>query len=122
MGNKPVNYVNWFDAARVANWLHNGQGSGSTETGAYTLNNATTGDAPAVNPGASYFLPTEDQWYKAAYYKGGGTNAGYWEYGTQSDAAPTVVSANFIGDGSAAARATLRIITSVRIGMDKTAT
>jgi hypothetical protein len=24
MGNKPVNYVSWFDAARVANWLHNG--------------------------------------------------------------------------------------------------
>ena len=37
MGDKPVNYVSWFDAARVANWLQNGQGSGSTETGAYTL-------------------------------------------------------------------------------------
>ena len=23
---------------------------------------------------------TEDQWYKAAYYKGGSTNAGYWDY------------------------------------------
>ena len=33
MGDKPVNYVSWFDAARVANWLQNGQGSGSTETG-----------------------------------------------------------------------------------------
>ena len=101
MGDKPVNYVTWFNAARVANWLHNGQGSGGTETGAYTLNNATTGNAPAVNPGALYFLPTEDQWYKAAYYKGGGTNAGYWDYGTQSDATPTSVSANSIGDGSA---------------------
>ena len=39
--------------------------------------------------------------YKAAYDKGGGTNAGYWTYGTQSDAAPTVVSANSSGDGSA---------------------
>jgi len=103
MGNKPVSFVSWFDAARVANWLHNGQGSGSTETGAYTLSGATTGNAPAVNPGASYFLPTEDQWYKAAYYKGSGTNAGYWDYGTQSDVAPAAVSANSSGDGSAGA-------------------
>ncbi len=101
MGDKPVNHVSWFDAARVANWLQNGQGSGSTETGAYTLNGATTGNAPAVNSGASYFLPTEDQWYKAAYYKGGGTNAGYWDYATQSDTAPTAVTADSTGIGSA---------------------
>ena len=101
MGDKPVNYVNWWDAARVANWLQNGQGSGSTETGAYTLNNATSGTAPAVNPGASYVLPTEDQWYKAAYYKGGGSNAGYWDYATQSDTAPTAVTADGTGVGSA---------------------
>ena len=101
MGDKPVNYVSWFDAARVANWLQNGQGSGSTETGAYTLSGATTGDAVAVNSGASYFLPTEDQWYKAAYYKGGSTNAGYWDYATQSDTAPTAVTAGSTGIGSA---------------------
>ena len=102
MGDKPVNFVSWFDAARVANWLQNGQGSGSTETGAYTLvNGQTSGTAPAANPGASYFLPTEDQWYKAAYYKGGGTNAGYWNYATQSDTAPTAVTAGNTGIGSA---------------------
>ncbi len=101
MGDKPVNYVSWFDAARVANWLQNGQGSGSTETGAYTLNNATTGNAPAVNAGAQFYLPTENQWYKAAYYKSGGTNAGYWAYTTGSDTAPTAVSANSTGVGSA---------------------
>jgi sulfatase modifying factor 1 len=101
MGDKPVNYVSWFDAARVVNWLQNGQGTGSTETGAYTLNNATSGPAPAVNSGASYFLPTEDQWYKAAYYKGSGTNAGYWDYATQSDTTPTAVTADATGIGSA---------------------
>ena len=101
MGDKPVNYVSWFAAARVANWLQNGQGSGSTETGAYTLNGATTGNAVAVNLGALYFLPTEDQWYKAAYYKGGSTNAGYWDYATQSDTAPTAVTAGSTGIGSA---------------------
>jgi formylglycine-generating enzyme required for sulfatase activity len=101
MGDKPVNYVSWFDAARVANWLQNGQGSGSTETGAYTLSGSTSGNAPAVNPGAQFSIPTEDQWYKAAYYKGGSTNAGYWDYATKSDTAPTAVTANGTGIGSA---------------------
>lgn len=42
MGNKPVNFVSWHDSARFTNWLHNGQGSGSTETGAYTMINEFT--------------------------------------------------------------------------------
>jgi formylglycine-generating enzyme len=102
MGDKPVNYVSWFDAARVSNWLMNGAtSSSSTETGAYTLGGATSGNAPAVNNGATFYVPTEDQWYKAAYYKGGGTNAGYWDYATQSDSAPTAVTAGTTGIGSA---------------------
>jgi sulfatase modifying factor 1 len=101
MGDKPVNYVSWFDAARVSNWLMNGAtGTSSTETGAYTLNNATSGTAPAVNPGATFYVPTENQWYKAAYYKGGSTNAGYWDYATQNDTAPTAVTSGSTGIGS----------------------
>jgi sulfatase modifying factor 1 len=101
MGDKPVNYVSWWDAARVANWLQNGQGSGSTETGAYTLTSGTSGPAPALNSGATFYVPTENQWYKAAFYKGSGTNAGYWDYSTGSDTAPTAVSADGTGAGSA---------------------
>jgi sulfatase modifying factor 1 len=102
MGDKPVNYVSWFDAARVSNWLMNGAtGTSSTETGAYTLSGSTSGNAPAVNPGATFYVPTEDQWYKAAYYKGGSTNAGYWRYATQSNTLPGTVSANAVGDGQA---------------------
>lgn len=67
--NRPVTYVSWFDAARFANWLHNGQGSGSTETGAYTLNGAVDGIV-IKNPGAKVWIPSEDEWYKAAYYNG----------------------------------------------------
>ena len=102
MGDKPVNYVSWFDAARVSNWLMNGgTSSSSTETGAYTfIGGQTTGNAPAVNSGATVYIPTEDQWYKAAYYKGGSTNAGYWNYATQSDLAPTAVTAGLTGIGS----------------------
>ena len=103
MGDKPVNYVSWFDAARVSNWLMNGAtSSSSTETGAYTLvGGQTSGTPPAVNSNATFYLPTEDQWYKAAYYKGGGTNTGYWTYATQSDTAPTAVTAGLTGIGSA---------------------
>ena len=103
MGDKPVNYVSWFDSARVSNWYQNGAtSSSSTETGAYTLvSGQTTGTAPAVNPGATFYVPTEDQWYKAAYYKGGGTSAGYWNYATQNDSAPTAVTAGSTGIGSA---------------------
>lgn len=35
--NRPAAYISWYSAIRFANWLHNGQGNGSTETGAYTL-------------------------------------------------------------------------------------
>ena len=104
MGDKPVNYVSWFDAARVANWLMNGgTPSSSTETGAYTLvGGQTSGTAPARNSGATFYIPTEDQWYKAAYYKGGSTNAGYWQYATQvTGTAPTTVTSGSTGIGSA---------------------
>jgi sulfatase modifying factor 1 len=86
-GNRPVTYVSWFDAARFANWVHNGATIGaSTETGAYSLNGATTGIFTR-NPGATSWIPSEDEWYKTAYSKGG-VLAGYWIYPTQSDTAP----------------------------------
>jgi len=67
--NMPVVGVCWFDAARFCNWLGNGQGSASMETGAYTLNGATSGII-TVNPGAIVYIPSENEWYKAAYYNG----------------------------------------------------
>lgn len=102
MSNKPVNFISWFNAARFANWLHNNMPSGSqnlstTESGAYYLN-GTISDATITRiSGARYSLPTEDEWYKAAYYKGGSSNAGYWNYATQSDTAPNCVGADSSG-------------------------
>jgi len=87
---RPIVFVNWFNAARFANWMHNGQGAGSTETGAYTLGGITSGSAPAVNPGANIYIPTANQWFKAAYYSpvlNSGTG-GYFYYATQSNTAP----------------------------------
>ena len=98
----PVSAVTWGDAARFCNWLQNGQPSflpgnpgevaGSTETGGYTLNGATSESglmAISRNAGATYFLPSENEWYKAAYYN---PNAGtYWAYPTQSNSNPSNV-------------------------------
>jgi sulfatase modifying factor 1 len=96
MGDKPVNYVSWYDAARFTNWLHNGQGAGSTETGAYDLGLTF----PARSVGATVWLPSEDEWYKAAYYDPtpGASGNNYWLYSTQSDSVPTVATAGVTGD------------------------
>jgi formylglycine-generating enzyme required for sulfatase activity len=90
--NHPVAYVTFYSAVRFANWLNNGQGNASTETGSYTLLGGTAepsnGQTLQRNPGNGIFVPTENEWYKAAYYKGGGTSSGYWLYATQSDVRP----------------------------------
>ena len=95
-GQRPVTWVSWFDAARFTNWLHNGQlNTGSqtaatTEDGAYTLNGTTTGII-LKNAGAQTWIPSEDEWYKAAYYQplaAGGDVDGYWEYPTASNSVP----------------------------------
>ena len=98
--NRPVNLVSWGDSARFANWLTNGQPTGAqglttTEDGSYYLNGATTNaqlSAVTRKPNAKYVIPTENEWYKAAYYdpnKPGG--AGYWDYPTRSNATPSNV-------------------------------
>jgi len=88
--NRPVNFVSFWDSCRFANWLGNGQGTGSTETGAYTLDGYNGDDGRTIQRNANWkwAVTSEDEWYKAAYYKGGGTNAGYWLYPTSSDTAP----------------------------------
>ena len=105
-GNRPITYVSWFDAARFTNWLHNGQPSGAqnastTEDGAYTLNGATDGLGFSKNAGAKIWIPSEDEWYKAAYYdpnKGGSGVGGYWEQATQSN----TITSNTVGAAGAA--------------------
>ena len=92
MGKKPVNFVTWETAIRYANWLSNGQGSGDTEKGTYTIEG---GDVKlpdhaslATGKGLKWALPTENEWSKAAYYDP--QKSGYWTYATKSDSEPQV--------------------------------
>ena len=93
--NRAVNYVSFWDAARFSNWLQNGQGNGDTETGTYTLTaSGITNNTVTRNPGSTWAIASEDEWYKAAYSKGGGLAAGYWLYPTQSNSI-TTANANY---------------------------
>ncbi|MGA2797319.1 MAG: SUMF1/EgtB/PvdO family nonheme iron enzyme [Thermoguttaceae bacterium] len=106
--NQPVNLVSWGDALRFCNWMQ----TGTTEFGAYTLASHTDWtyySSVTRNIGATYVIPTESEWYKAAYYdpnKGGNGVGGYWLYPTKSNDAPTNVypststnNANYVKDG-----------------------
>jgi len=101
--NRPVNFVSWGDAARFANWLHNGQPTGTltgnpaqdawlTEDGSYYLNGATTTAqllAITRKDNATWVIPSEDEWYKAAYHKNDGVTGNYWDYPTGTNTAPS---------------------------------
>jgi uncharacterized protein YjbI with pentapeptide repeats/formylglycine-generating enzyme required for sulfatase activity len=80
--NNPVVYVKLFDAMRFVNWLENGQGSSGTESGVYTIG---TGTNELRSAGAKYWIPSEDEWYKAAYYDPSGV---YYDYPTGTDTVP----------------------------------
>lgn len=98
MEDKPVNYVMIGNAMRFANWLQNGQGSASTESGAYDM--AQFSNTLVHSGNATVWIPTEDEWYKAAYYQpaaAGGPSDSYWFYPTRSDTAPTVATATSTG-------------------------
>ncbi len=85
--NRPVNYVTWYAAARYTNWLT----TGNTESGVYNTSTweALAHDTAATTLGVrvAYFIPTEDEWYKAAYYNPAGVL--YYDYPTSSNTPPT---------------------------------
>jgi formylglycine-generating enzyme required for sulfatase activity len=82
-GSQPTASSSWYEAAKFANWLT----SGNALQGAYGFSDATafTGvdRATALTTyGTIYVLPSEDEWYKAAYLKSDGS--GYTTYATGS--------------------------------------
>ncbi len=107
MGDKPVNLVSFWNICRFCNWLHNGrlvgaQDNSTTEDGAYALTAGTiAANTVTRNVGAKFFIPSEDEWYKAAYHQPaaeGGDADDYWFYASGSNDSPTVGTVNAIGE------------------------
>lgn len=83
-----ANHVSWYEAAQFVNWLNTSTGhtaaykfTGTQGTGDYTFGVWNASDAWGGtnlyrHKDAFYFLPTEDEWVKAAYWNG--TNLQTW--------------------------------------------
>lgn len=96
--NRPAPGISWYDAARFVNYLNTSSGSSAAYkfdvSGNFQLWSSSDAGYNAGNKFrnnlATYFLPSMDEWYKAAYYdpsKNSGLG-GYWLFATQSDIAP----------------------------------
>jgi formylglycine-generating enzyme len=84
----PASLVSLYEAMKYCNWLT----SSNVNNGAYVFSAGvyqSTDRASAIATyGMVYALPTEDEWYKAAYYTG--NNGDLWSnYANGTDTAPT---------------------------------
>jgi sulfatase modifying factor 1 len=86
-GNQPVADISWYDAAKFCNYLT----SGNKYSGAYKFD--ISGNFLEIDRvssistyGTTYVIPTEDEWYKAAYFKPNAS--GYSLYANGTDTAP----------------------------------
>ena len=95
-GRLPVTSLTWRQAARYTNWLHNNKLSSfdALVTGAYDTTtwgwNKVDGytDDERRLPGAKYWIPTLDEWMKAAHYdpnKNGEGEGGWWLHPNGTD-------------------------------------
>lgn len=82
---QPTNNVSWYEIAQFCNYLT----SGNKSQGVYRFSNGDfTGidrDSAISTFGTIYVIPTEDEWYKAAYYTGNGYSL--YAYGTDTSPA-----------------------------------
>jgi sulfatase modifying factor 1 len=98
---QPTNWVSWYEAAQFCNYLT----SGDKSKGAYQFsgNNANPGNFLGIDRvssistyGTSYVIPTEDEWYKAAYFKADGSGYSIYAFGTNT--APIAgLQSNYVG-------------------------
>lgn len=109
-GTQPAANMTWYEAAAFVNWLNTSTG----HQAAYQLDGTNTaltlwssvdawqagGENLYRHKDAYYFLPSEDEWYKAAYHQNDGVTANYWDYATGSNTIPTAV-ASGTGAGTA---------------------
>ena len=95
--NKPATRVSWFEAAQFVNWLNTSKGKTPAykfdDQGDFQLWEPTDDgydpDNRFRNTEAQYFLPSADEWYKAAFYDPVGDQ--YFDFPNGSDTAPLPV-------------------------------
>lgn len=107
-GMRPATNMTWYEAAAFVNLLNTDTGHQAaydlTWTGVeWTMNlwsNSQAWQAGGENlyrhKDAYYFLPSENEWYKAAYHKNDGVTANYWDYPTSNNSIPDGL--DFSGD------------------------
>jgi formylglycine-generating enzyme required for sulfatase activity len=100
-GNQPAATINWYEAAAFVNFLNTSTGKTAAydlawDGSGWSMNLWSSGQEWTAggtnlyrNKDAFYFLPSENEWYKAAYYNPAGSN--YFLYPTASNTAPTAV-------------------------------
>ena len=100
-GNQPAANIDWYEAAAFVNFLNTNSGKtaaydltfsgGSWSMTLWSSEQAWTAGGTNLyrNKNAFYFLPSENEWYKAAYYNPAGSN--YFLYPTASSSVPTAV-------------------------------
>lgn len=106
---RPAANVTWYEAAAFVNWLNTSTGHQAaynlTFSGSWSMALWSSGDAWQLDgenrfrhKDAYYFLPSEDEWYKAAYHQNNGVTADYWDYATASNTIPTAVADGTTGN------------------------
>jgi hypothetical protein len=100
-GDRPAGSISWLESAAFANWLNTSTGKQAAydltwDGAAWSMNLWSSADAWQLggenlyrHKDAYYFLPSENEWYKAAFLNSSGSN--YFNYATGSNAAPTPV-------------------------------
>ena len=100
-GAEPAAGISWYEAAAFVNFLNTSTGHQAAyqiDVGVTTLTLWSSGDAWQLDgenlyrhKDAYYFLPSEDEWYKAAFHQNDGVTANYWDYAAGSNTIPTAV-------------------------------
>jgi formylglycine-generating enzyme required for sulfatase activity len=111
-GDQPASWNSWYQAAAFVNWLNTSQGYAPAYNLTWNGSSYTMALWPAAqawtlggtnlyrNANCCYFLPSENEWYKAAYYDPtlpnsraslGRPPGGYWHYPQVINTAPTAV-------------------------------
>ncbi|MFZ4082045.1 MAG: SUMF1/EgtB/PvdO family nonheme iron enzyme [Pirellula sp.] len=105
--NKPATGITWNEAARFVNWLNIQKGfapaykytNNAVDTNLTPWTANDTLDYDPLNPYRSkrsnFFLPSFNEWYKAAYHSPGGT---YFDYANGKNTAPGAVASGNTAD------------------------